>query len=515
MDNNSSSEKNRIILKNTLFMYGRMLVMLFISLFTARVVFNTLGVDDYGTYNLVAGIIVFFTFLNNGLGIATKRYITAEIAKGDERSISHVFYICILAHLIIASIILVLAETVGLWGVNYILNIPSGRMYAANWVYQLSVISAVLGIVQSPFGSVIVAYEKMNIYAYFTIFDAVAKLFIIYMVQAVGGDKLIIYAFLVFGVSIANMLLYRIYTYRTFPVCRLNERKRDKPLLKEIFSFMSWSLAGQAAVVGTNQGVSVLVNIYYNVAVNAAMGVSNSITNIINGFITNFQVAFNPQIVKSYVSKDFSYLQNLIVRSSKLSSFLVIIFLVPLMFEAGNVLKIWLGDYPEYSVEFCILTLLAIYFEAVSAPLWMTVYAQKDIKSYQIVISTVYSLNFFVGWLVLFLGAAPYSVITVRVIVFIALAGIRLYFTKKFFTQFDVKRWIEDVLWKGILIFFISSILTGGIMFFIECHIFIHIILTTLISLCFTLPMIYFLGLKLNERNFIKQKAFGLFHKSR
>lgn len=515
MDNNSSSEKNRIILKNTLFMYGRMLVMLFISLFTARVVFNTLGVDDYGTYNLVAGIIVFFTFLNNGLGIATKRYITAEIAKGDERSISHVFYICILAHLIIASIILVLAETVGLWGVNYILNIPSGRMYAANWVYQLSVISAVLGIVQSPFGSVIVAYEKMNIYAYFTIFDAVAKLFIIYMVQTVGGDKLIIYAFLVFGVSIANMLLYRIYTYRTFPVCRLNERKRDKPLLKEIFSFMSWSLAGQAAVVGTNQGVSVLVNIYYNVAVNAAMGVSNSITNIINGFITNFQVAFNPQIVKSYVSKDFSYLQNLIVRSSKLSSFLVIIFLVPLMFEAGNVLKIWLGDYPEYSVEFCILTLLAIYFEAVSAPLWMTVYAQKDIKSYQIVISTVYSLNFFVGWLVLFLGAAPYSVITVRVIVFIALAGIRLYFTKKFFTQFDVKRWIEDVLWKGILIFFISSILTGGIMFFIECHIFIHIILTTLISLCFTLPMIYFLGLKLNERNFIKQKAFGIFHKSR
>lgn len=496
-------------------MYGRMLVMLFISLFTARVVFNTLGVDDYGTYNLVAGIIVFFTFLNNGLGIATKRYITAEIAKGDERSISHVFYICILAHLIIASIILVLAETVGLWGVNYIPNIPSGRMYAANWVYQLSVISAVLGIVQSPFGSVIVAYEKMNIYAYFTIFDAVAKLFIIYMVQAVGGDKLIIYAFLVFGVSIANMLLYRIYTYRTFPVCRLNERKRDKPLLKEIFSFMSWSLAGQAAVVWTNQGVSVLVNIYYNVAVNAAMGVSNSITNIINGFITNFQVAFNPQIVKSYVSKDFSYLQNLIVRSSKLSSFLVIIFLVPLMFEAGNVLKIWLGDYPEYSVEFCILTLLAIYFEAVSAPLWMTVYAQKDIKSYQIVISTVCSLNFFVGWLVLFLGAAPYSVITVRVIVFIALAGIRLYFTKKFFTQFDVKRWIEDVLWKGILIFFISSILTGGIMFFIECHIFIHIILTTLISLCFTLPMIYFLGLKLNERNFIKQKAFGLFHKSR
>lgn len=511
----TSSEKNKVIIKNTLYMYGRMLIMLFISLFTARVVFNTLGVNDYGTYNLVAGIIVFFTFLNNGLSAATKRYITAEIAKGDNRSISHVFYICILAHLIIALIILVLAETVGLWGVNNILNIPADRMYAANWVYQLSVVATVLNIVQSPFGSVIVAYEKMNIYAYFTIFDAVAKLFIIYMVQAVDGDKLIIYAFLIFGVSIVNMLLYRIYTYRAFPVCRLNERKGDKPLLKEIFSFMSWSLAGQAAVVGTNQGVSVLVNVYYNVAVNAAMGVSNSITNIINGFITNFQVAFNPQIVKSYVSKDYSYLQSLIIRSSKLSSFLVIIFLVPLFFETGNVLTIWLGNYPLYSVEFCILTLLAIYFEAVSAPLWMTVYAQKNIKAYQIVISLVYSLNFFVGWIVLFLGAAPYSVITVRIFVFIALAGIRLFYTKKYFEQFNIRKWIVDVLLKSLLILFVSSLLTGGVMYFIECHKFIHIVLTTLISLCFTLPMIYFLGLTLNERYFIKQKVLSLFYKSK
>lgn len=511
----TSSEKNKVIIKNTLYMYGRMLIMLLISLFTARVVFNTLGVNDYGTYNLVAGIIVFFTFLNNGLSAATKRYITAEIAKGDNRSISHVFYICILAHLIIALIILVLAETVGLWGVNNILNIPADRMYAANWVYQLSVVATILNIVQSPFGSVIVAYEKMNIYAYFTIFDAVAKLFIIYMVQAVDGDKLIIYAFLIFGVSIVNMLLYRIYTYRTFPVCRLNERKGDKPLLKEIFSFMSWSLAGQAAVVGTNQGVSVLVNIYYNVAVNAAMGVSNSITNIINGFITNFQVAFNPQIVKSYVSKDYSYLQSLIIRSSKLSSFLVLIFIVPLFFEAGNVLTLWLGNYPHYAVEFCIFTLFAIYFDAISAPLWMTVYAQKDIKAYQIVISLVYSLNFFIGWIVLFLGAAPYSVITVRIFVFIALAGIRLFYTKKYFEQFNTKKWFIDVLLKSIFILLVSSVFTGIIVYFIECNKFIHVVLTTLISLCITLPMIYFLGLTLNERIFIKEKLLSRLHKSK
>ncbi len=168
-----STEKNKKIIKNTLYMYGRMLVMLLVSLFTARIVFNTLGVNDYGTYSVVGGIIVFFTFLNNGLCSATRRYITAEIAEGTESSVSHVFYICILAHLIIGLIIFALSETIGLWCVNHVLNIPEGRMVAANWVYQLSVFAAILGVIQSPFGAVIVAYEKMDIYAYFTILDVI------------------------------------------------------------------------------------------------------------------------------------------------------------------------------------------------------------------------------------------------------------------------------------------------------------------------------------------------------
>lgn len=509
----SSVEKNKKILKNTLYMYGRMLIMLFISLFTARVVFNTLGVNDYGTYNLVAGIIVFFTFLNNGLSAATKRYITAEIAKGDNRSISHVFYICILAHLIIALIILGLAETVGLWGVNNILNIPADRMYAANWVYQLSVIATILNIVQSPFGSVIVAYEKMNIYAYFTIFDAVAKLFIIYMVQALDGDKLIIYAFLIFGVSIVNMLLYRIYTYRAFPVCRLNERKGDKPLLKEIFSFMSWSILGQTAVVGANQGVSVLINVYYNVAVNAAMGVSNTITTTVQNFIGNFQVAFNPQIVKSYVSREYDYLQSLIIRASKLSSFLIIIFIVPLIYETHNVLILWLGNYPKYAVEFCIFTLFANYFEAISAPLWMTVYAQTDIKRYQIVISSFYSLNFFGSWIALFCGMPPFYVVVVRIIIFIILTFIRLYFTKKIFKEFQTIKWMKEVVLRSVIIIVVSSAITGYIYNILKASLFMHIFIITIVSLCCTIPLMYIYGLSANEKLYIKNSVISLVKK--
>lgn len=512
MNNETTIEKNKLIIQNTLFMYGRMLILLFISLFTARIVFNTLGINDYGTYNLVAGIIVFFTFLNKGLSTATNRYITAELAKGDDKSASHTFYVCILAHSIIAIIVLILAETIGLWGVNYILNIPVDRILAANWVYQLSVITAVLNIIQSPFSTVIVAYEKMSIYAYFTIFDAAAKLTIVYLVQAINGDKLIIYALLIFAVSIVNMLLYRIYTYRAFPICRMKHRKSDKTLLKEIFGFMSWSLMGQAAVVGTNQGVSVLINIYHNVAVNAAMGISNTITNIVNGFVSNFQIAFNPQIVKSYVSEDYSYLQSLIFRASKISSYLVIIFLVPLVFEAGNVLSIWLGNYPQYAVEFCVLTLVSIYFEAISAPLYMTVYAQKNIKSYQVVISIVYSLNFFIGWLVLYLGAVPYSVIIVRIFVFLLLAMIRLYFTKKIFMQFDIRNWFTKILLKSLIIFVVASLVTGGTASVIECNKLLHIILTTLVSLSISIPAIYLVGLTKGERLFIKKKIMTVIH---
>lgn len=505
----TASEKNKTIVKNTLFMYGRMLVMLIVSLLTARIVFNTLGVDNYGIYNVVGGVIVFFTFLNNGLSTATKRFITAEIAKGDEASISHVFYICIVSHIIIAAIVLLLGETIGLWGVNYILNIPADRMVAANWVYQLSVFAAILGIAQSPFSAVLVAYEKMNIYAYFTILDVIFRLLIIYLVQALTGDKLIVYAWLVFAVGIVNMVIYRIYTYRKFPVCRLKDRKSDKPLLKEIFSFMSWSIAGQAAVVGTNEGVSVLINVYYNVAVNAAMGISNAITGTVNGFVSNFQVAFNPQIVKSYVNKDYDYLQSLMVRASKLSSYLVIIFLVPLLFETGNVLQIWLGSYPQYSVEFCICTLFAIYLEAITAPLWMMVYAQTDIKRYQIVISTVYSLNFFGGWIALLCGAVPYSVIIVRVMVFAALGYIRLVYVKRFFSAFSMRQWFIEVVVKSAIIIVIASAITGVVAFELDVHKFLHLICVTLVSLCLTVPMIYFWGLTSSEQQFVRNQVLS------
>ena len=501
----SAINKNKKIVKNTIFMYSRMLIMLIISLFTARIVYNTLGVENYGTYNIVAGIIVFFTFINNGLNAATKRYITGEIAEGDEKSISHVFNTCIIAHIIIALIILLLSETIGIYIINEVLNIPSDKLYAAHWVFQLSTISAILGIIQSPFGATILAYEKMDIYAYFTITDVIFKLIIIYLVQTISGDKLIVYSLLIFGISIINMIMYRIYTYKTFPVCRLKYFRIDKVLLKEIFGFTSWSLAGQAAVVGTNQGVSVLINIYNSVIINAAMGISNTITNTVQGFINNFQTAFNPQIIKSYVAKDYEYLETLMTRAAKISSFLMIIFLVPLIFEISNVLTLWLGDaYPQYTEEFCILVLLANYIEALAAPLWMMIYAQSNIKKYQILISTIYSLNFFGSWIFLYLGFNPYYVIIVRILVYSILLMIRLHYVKVLFPQFNGFKWFNNVFIKGCIIIIISLVPTYFSYQYINLNLFLNILFTTLISLLFTIPLIYSVGLEKKEKYYIR-----------
>lgn len=499
----NASENTKRIAKNTLYMYIRMLVQMAVAFYTVRVIFNVLGTDNYGIYNVVGGIIVFFTFLNNGLTSATKRFVTSEIAQGTVESGQHVFNTCVIAHVMISIIVLVFAETLGVWLVNHILNIPPNRMVAANWVFQLSIFSAVLGIMQSPFDAAIVAHEKMSIYAYFSILDVILKLAIVFILKVLPGDKLIVYAWLMFGTFFLTLLINRIYCYRTFPICKWRYKK-DTTLLKSIFKFMSWSVLGQLAIVGTNQGVSMLVNVYFNVAVNAAMGVSNQIINNVNKFVSNFQVAFNPQIIKSYTNKEYDYLLTLIFRASKISSFLIIIFLVPLLFETGNVLTLWLGaHYPQYSVEFCLLTFVAIYLEAIGAPLWMLQYAQTNIKQYQIVISSVYGMTFFLSWLLLLVPSVPpYAVIYVRIFIFILLLGIRLWYAHRLLSVLSLKRWLIEIVGRGLLIILIGACVTGACAKLLEIHTLAHILVITIISLCCTLPLIYLIGFNASERAF-------------
>lgn len=508
----TTSENNKRIAKNTLFMYLRMLIQMAVAFYTVRVIFNVLGTDNYGIYNVVAGIIVFFTFINNGLTTATKRYVTSEIAQGTIESGRHVFNTCVIAHILISLIVLVFAETIGVWLVNHILNIPPDRMMAANWVFQMSILAAVLGIMQSPFDAAIVAHERMNIYAYLSILDVVLKLTIVFILKTLPGDKLIVYSCLLCITFIIMMLVNCLYCHRIFPICKW-KYKKDWNLLRNIFKFMSWSLLGQLAVVGTNQGIGMLVNIYFNVVVNAAMGISNQIINNVNKFVSNFQVAFNPQIIKSYTNKDYDYLLTLIMRSSKISSFLIIIFLVPLFFETNNILSIWLGNYPPYSIEFCQLTLIAIYLEAIGAPLWMLQYSQSNIKKYQIITSVIYGSIFPLSWLLLLIpNIPPYCVIFLRIITFMILLCIRLWFAYQLLPILNIKFWLSEILGKGICIIIIACFITGSIAYTLSINKLFHVIIITGISLCCTLSLTYLIGLNKKERiyclNIIRNKLY-------
>lgn len=493
-------DKNKTIAKNTIVLYARMVLFLIISLFTARIVFNALGVDNYGIYNLVGGIIVLFSFLNNALGTATSRYVTTEISVGTVDSTRKVFNICLQTHILIALIILVLAETVGLWGVNNILNIPEDRLYAANWVYQLSVFSALIGVIQSPYNSTIVAYEKMSIYAYFSIIDVVAKLLVIILIQYMDGDKLILYAIMMFFSSFLYASVTWLYCVRKFPICSLI-KYRNGQIFKEIFQFTSWSLLGQLAVVGTNQGVNILINIFFTVAINAAMGIANQITSIVNGFITNFQIAFRPPIMKSYAAKEYDDLFLLVMRTSKMSSYLILIFAVPIIIETHNVLTLWLGnDVPQYSELFCQFSLGYMYFEAIAAPLWMVIYSDKVIKKYQLITSSIYSLNFLLSYLFLLLGFFPPIVIVIRCFVSLCLVFSRLSYSVKLLPTLKKKFWIYQVLIKGVVIYILASILP----YFIYCNLnvskILNVIIVSMFSLFATLPLMYFWGFDKHER---------------
>lgn len=442
---------NKRIARNTLYMYLRMLVTLFVSLFTTRINFKALGIDNYGIYNVVGSIIVFFTFINSGLTSATRRYITAELANGDKDSCQTVFNIAVWAHILIGLVIFVLGETIGLWAANHLLNIPEGRKFAANVVYQLSVFSALLNVMQAPFTAAITANERMNIYAYLSILDVFLKLAVAYIVMVTPGDKLIIYAICIFCVGLVNILVNRGYCYHSFPMCKY-KRPQNKSLFKEMFGYMGWSLGGQFMGVMTNQGVTILVNNFFTVAANAAMGISNQITHIVNGFVTNFQVAFHPQITKQYVAKSFDNLCELVLRTSRYSAYLVLIFFIPICCQIDSFLSLWLGEYPQYAVEFCILTLVVVYFDAITGPLWMLLCSDKDIRKYQIIISCIASFNFLGAWFLLVVGLPPYSVVIARIVVYVAILVARLILSKERVPSFPIAEWLKRIVLQPFLI---------------------------------------------------------------
>lgn len=418
---------NKRIAKNTLLLYLRMLLLMGISLYTSRIVLHTLGVEDFGIYNVVGGVIVLFGFINNALTTATRRFINFNLGKNDLFESQRVFSASLMIHFFICLLIFVLGESVGLWFLNTQLNIEPERMYAANWVYQFSILSTCIGIAGAPFESVIVAYERMSLYAYISIAEGVFKLLIVYLLVHFSFDKLILYSILIFVVGILISGYKFIYCTRNFLICRF-VRDIDKTIFRSFAAFSGWSLLGQIAYIGSTTGINMVVNIFFGVVLNAAIGIAQQVNGAIYNFVANFQTAFNPQLIQTYSSGNLIAHRTLISRASRISYYLLFLLSFPVLLNTKFILQLWLTDVPEKTAIFTQLIIIYSLIEALGTPLWMSMQAIGRIRIYQIIVSSMNILILPVAFVCLYFDMVVESIFFVKILIVLCLYLFRIFY---------------------------------------------------------------------------------------
>lgn len=501
------AESNKRIAKNTLLLYIRMFIMMFTALFTSRIVLHVLGETDYGIYNIIGGVVVLFSFLNSALLQATQRFLNFNLGKKDEKATHKIFCMSLNSYIILSGVFLILGETIGLWFVDTQLNIPENRMYAAHWVYQFSLLTFVINLIRVPYNATIIAYERMDFYAYLSLGEVVLKLIVVYLLYIATFDKLIFYSFLYALVPLLITWLYKFYCNRHFIISHY-KRFWDKNLFRQLFSFSGWSLFGSLANLAASQGLNILVNIFCGVTVNTALGVANQISSNVYQFISNFQMAFNPQIVKTYAANETKRLNSLMFSASKLSYFLLFIIALPLILNMDFVLNLWLVNVPQYTAIFSKLILCFFLIEALSAPLWMFVQATGNIRNYQMLISLLIFLNFPLIYLSLNWGFPVYYVWLVRIIVGLIVFLARCIYIKSKY-EFPLKQYCMQVLLPVIAVT-IVSVLCTVLIWNIISGAWLQFIISCLFALGFTVMAVCLLGLNKKEKeltlNIIKSK---------
>ena len=505
-----NSQNNKRIAKNTAMLFIRMLFAMGVSLYTSRVILNALGVLDFGIYNVVGSIVVMFGFFNNAMTAATQRFLTFEMGKGDVAMLNRIFSISVTIHTIIAVIVLVLAESVGLWILNYKLNIPLGRMEAANWVYQFSVLSSILTILNVPYNASIIAHEKMNVYAFVSILEVLLKLFIVFVLLWFKFDKLIFYSILIFLVTTIIRIFDSFYCKKYFAECTYRFIW-DKTIFKEMSSFASWNLFGVFAGIAYMQGVNILLNVFFGPAVNAARGIAYQVQGAVNGFVSNFQLAVNPPITKSFASGDNSYMYSLIFNASKYSFYFLLLLSLPVMVETEFLLRLWLNNVPDYTITFTRLVLFDVLICSLSGSLQTMAQATGKVKTYQLVISGILLLNLPFSYLLLKLGFAPQATFVVSIVSSLAALLARL-IVLKIIASFPVKDFITIVLLPVGIVFLTASLIPYYLstQFPDSLKQFIIIFISSLLS---TLCFVWLLGMNKEEKTYLKAFLHKFFHK--
>lgn len=370
---------NKTIAKNTIFLYFRMMFTMAISLYTSRVILQKLGVQDYGIYQAVGGIVGFLSFINGALSTGSSRFLTFALGEGDKKKLRRTFSTTLIVHIVLAVFIAIVAELGGLWFIEHKMVIPSDRIDAAIFTFHLSIVTALLTLTQVPYNACIIAHERMSIFAYISIVEVSLKLIIVYLLTIWSFDRLMLYASLLFVVQAGLMVFYRYYCSRNFVESRF-KLIFDRSIFKEIASFSGWSLFSNASIALNSQGILLLLNMFFSPAVVAARAISIQVNMAANQFVSNFRTAVNPQIVKKYASKDYEGSKHLLLSSTKYSYYLMLILALPIYFSADQLLHIWLGVVPEYTTIFLQIIIIQSLFQVFDTSFYTALYAKGQLR---------------------------------------------------------------------------------------------------------------------------------------
>lgn len=488
-----------------------MLISMFIGFFTSRILLNQLGVVDFGVYNVVGSIIVLLSFLNSTLSLSTQRFINFELGNGDLKKLQKVYSSSIVIHCGLALIILLLAETVGLWFLNYQMNIPEERMAAANYVYQFSIFSAMLSLTMIPYTATIIAHEHMSQYATIGIIDVFLRFLVAYMLCFMRSDKLIIYALAMFLIVLINYLIYYIYCKKNFLECSFIFSK-DGQLYRKMLSFSGWNIFSSISMVLNGQVVSIILNIFFGPIVNAARGIAIQVNGAISGFVQNFQIAVNPRIIQTYAANDSITFYRLINQSAKFSFFLLLILVIPVWINIDNILQLWLGKVPEYTANFCRIVFISSLINTFSLPLATAANATGKIKIFQLACGIFELMNIPVSYLLLKLGNPPVVVYFVQLSITIATLFVRLIVLRRLI-NLNVIQFLNKIVVRCVFVAILSFSATILIENIFNTGSILNLIIFIIIALSITGLFIMLLGLNQEEKiiaiNLIKSKLYN------
>lgn len=506
----SNNDNNKRIARNTILLYIRMLLTMGVSLYTSRIILKALGVEDFGIYNVVGGVVAMFSILSASLSASISRFITYELGCNQGNRLNIIFSTSVTIQIILACIILIFAESIGLWFLNYKMNLPTIRMDAANWVYQLSILTFIINLLSIPYNASIIAHERMGVFAYISILEASGKLIVAFLIISSPFDKLIFYATMICTVAVVVRIVYTYYCKKKFSECTYRFIL-DKQLISQMFRFAGWNFIGATSNILRDQGGNIILNLFYGPTLNAAKGIASQVNNAIQGFANSFMTALDPQITKSYAAKNQSYMLSLIYQGSRFAFYLLFFMSLPLLINTHYILYLWLGDIPNHSALFVQLTLVFILCESISQPLITAMLATGNIRNYQIIVGGLQMLNLPLSYLALKQGATPEAILIIAIIISQFCLVTRLLLLRKMIglsMREFIRRVYINIIQVGICAAVIPSLIATRLP-----ESFVSFILSSFCAFICTFSSVYYIGCNKKERELVKNKVSQLRYK--